>query len=134
MKAKSSDYKTLTGETIRAAMEKQGLSIADVANSVDTSYESARSIVQGNVVPSKHLIKLYASVLKLSLRDLEMNAIADRIRMRFGKRWLEMGGKNAELEPIERVWDKLSDEHKADVIAICKTYAERDTKLKKVAV
>jgi len=44
---------------------------------------------------------------------------------------LELAGKNPEMEPLERVWKHLSDEHKADLIAQAQAWATRDREAKK---
>jgi hypothetical protein len=37
--------------------------------------------------------------------------------VKFGTIPLELSGKNPELEPLERVWNQLSQDYKADLIA-----------------
>ena len=67
-----------------------------------------------------------AEALKINKEELDRIATADRIRIKFGTIPLELAGKNPELEPLERVWKHLSQEHKADLIAQARAWAKRD--------
>jgi transcriptional regulator with XRE-family HTH domain len=115
-----------TGDLISARMRELKLSIADVAKKLGTSYEHIRKLAKGQVVPSKSMVKSLAVVLKIEANEFERVAIADRIRLKFGTIPLEMAGKNPELEPLERVWNHLSQDHKADLIAQAEAWAKRD--------
>lgn len=117
---------TLISERLRAQMDKKALSIRDVAEATGLTYEHIRNIARGNVVPSKFIIRDIAKALDLSVKDLEKAAVADRIRIKYGTIPLELSGKNPELEPIERAWLHLSEEHKKDIISMAQTYAKRD--------
>jgi transcriptional regulator with XRE-family HTH domain len=130
MVVKKEREKTRTAELIEEAMNAQNLSIRDVALKADTSYEHIRNILNnGKVVPSRFLLKELAKILKLDWKELERAEVSDRIRLKFGPAALEIQGQNPELEPIERVWLKLSEEHKADIIAMVQTFAKRDSKV-----
>lgn len=115
-----------TGEMLAQKMREVKLSIRDVATKVGTSYEHVRSIVKGKVVPSDHMAQALAEVLKIKKSELERVVTADRIRRKFGTIPLEIAGKNPELEPLERVWNHLSKDHKADLIAQAEAWAKRD--------
>jgi len=117
---------TLVAEKVQAAMDVQGLSIRDVAEKAGSTYEHVRNIVRGNVVPSKHYLRTLVDVLSLDLKEMEKLATADRIRTKYGKIPLELAGKNPELEPIERAWSHLSDQHKQDLVAMAQTFSKRD--------
>ena len=121
---------TTTGERVREQMEKLGLSITDLAGKLGVTYEHVRNIALGNALPSKLMVKPLAEALEIDVKELEKIAVNDRIRVKFGKIPFEIAGKNPELEPIERVWDKLSDSHKKDVVAIVQSFARRDSGLK----
>lgn len=118
--------RTKSGDVIAARMDELGLSIKDVAAKCDVTYEHIRGIVRGYLVPSKYLLPQLAKVLKTDQHDLDKLATADKIRMKYGKITVEMAGKNPELEPLEKVWDYLSEEHKTDLISMAQTYAKRD--------
>jgi hypothetical protein len=48
------------------------------------------------------------------------------IRVKFGTIPLELAGNNRELEPLERIWNLLSQDHNADLIAQAQAWANRD--------
>jgi transcriptional regulator with XRE-family HTH domain len=115
-----------TGEVLTARMQELKLSIADLAEKVGTSYEYVRKIAKGDTVPSESMVQELSEALKINRAELERLATADRIRVKFGTIPLELAGKNPELEPLERVWNHLSQEHKADLIAQAQAWAKRD--------
>ena len=53
---------------------------------------------------------------------------ADKIQKDYGKIPLELAGKNAELDPIDRVRKYLSKQHKNDLITMVQTFAQLDRK------
>lgn len=115
-----------TGEMLAGRMRELKLSLRDVSTKVGTSYEHVRSIVRGIVVPSDAMAKALAGALKIKKEELQRVITADRIRVKFGTIPLELAGKNPELEPLERVWNRLSRDHKADLIAQAEAWAKRD--------
>jgi transcriptional regulator with XRE-family HTH domain len=118
--------KSQISELIAASMKEKGLSIRQLAEKLDVVYETVRGIVTGNTVPSPYLVKAVADALGEDQKEWEQLAVSDRIRAKWGKIPMEIAGKNPELEPIEREWKHLSEEHKQDIIAMIQTYAKRD--------
>ncbi len=119
-------YRTRTGAVLTERMKKLNLSMSDLAAKVGTSYEHVRNITKGNAVPSQFMVQALATALGMNNVELDRIATADRIRTKFGTIPLELAGKNPELEPLERVWSHLSQEHKADLIAQAQAWAKRD--------
>jgi transcriptional regulator with XRE-family HTH domain len=117
---------TRTAELLRKRMGESKVSIGDLAQNVGATYEHVRMIVRGRTTPSKVMVRALADALKLNRDELERIATADRIRLKFGKIPLELSGKNPELEPLERIWKDLSEEHKLDLIAQAQAWAKRD--------
>lgn len=115
-------------DVIASAMEGKGLSIRSLAEKLDVVYETVRGFVNGNAIPSPPMVEVLAKILEEDATELERIAVADRIRRKYGKIPMEIAGKNPELEPIERVWKLLSEEHKEDIIAMVQAYARRDKK------
>jgi ribosome-binding protein aMBF1 (putative translation factor) len=117
---------TLVSEIVSEAMEKQKVEIRDLAEKLGVTYETVRGIVRGLVVPSKFVLKPIADALGLDDEELGKAAVADRIRKKYGTVPLVIAGKNPELEPIERVWQHLTNEHKQDLVGMAQMYAKRD--------
>ena len=80
------------------------------------------------------MVRPLAEALKINKEELDRIATADRIRIKFGTIPLELAGKNPELEPLERVRNYLSQDHKADLIAQAQTWAKRDREVVKKQV
>lgn len=117
---------TRTGDVLNEHLQKLKLSIADLAEKLGTSYEHVRGMVNGNTLPSKLMVKALAEALKMKHEELDRIVTADRIRVKFGTIPLELAGKNPELEPLERIWNHLSTDHKADLVAQAQAWAKRD--------
>lgn len=120
-----------TGEMLAGRMRELKLSLKDVSTKVGTSYEHVRSIVRGIVVPSDAMAEALSGALKIKKAELQHVITADRIRVKFGTIPLELAGENPELEPLERVWNHLSQDHKADLIAQAQAWAKRDREVVK---
>lgn len=126
MRAGKKGLATLTSEIIQAQMDKKKLSTWDLAGKIGTSYEHARNLQCGRIVPSEYLLPKLAVAIGVNARELTKTVVSDRIRMNYGAIPLELAGKDPELEPIERAWRHLSDAHKADIILIAQSFAECD--------
>jgi transcriptional regulator with XRE-family HTH domain len=122
----SNGVPTRVSEIISEGMKKKNVDIKALAATLGVTYETVRSVVRGLVVPSKFILKPIADVLGLDEDDLDRAAVSDRIRKKYGTMPLEISGKNPELDPLERVWQYISEEHKKDLIAMANMYAKRD--------
>jgi transcriptional regulator with XRE-family HTH domain len=120
-----------TGELLTKRMAELKVSKRELAETVGTTYEYVRRMVNGDAVPSRLMVRPLAEALKINKEELDRIATADRIRIKFGTIPLELAGKNPELEPLERVWNYLSQDHKADLIAQAQAWAKRDREVVK---
>jgi transcriptional regulator with XRE-family HTH domain len=117
------------GELILDAMEEKGMSIRELSVAVETTYEHIRRIVKGEGIPSKFMLKDICEKLHINYKEAEKAATADRIAKRFGSIPIELSGKNPEMEPLDRIWTKLTDEQKHDLISMAQTWAKRNRAL-----
>jgi transcriptional regulator with XRE-family HTH domain len=120
------EFPTPTSELLNKRMMELKLSLSDLAAQTETTYEHVRKIMKGDTVPSKYMVQALAEALKINRGELQKVVTADRIRQKFGTIYLELSGKNPDLEPLERIWKDLSQEHKADLIAQAQAWAKRD--------
>lgn len=111
---------------IQQAMDKKKLSIREVAEKLGTTYEHVRGVVRGLTVPSDLALKELCRALDIDFGAVAKLVVADRILAKYGTIPLELAGKNPELEPIERVWDRLSNEHKSTLVMMAQTFANKD--------
>jgi transcriptional regulator with XRE-family HTH domain len=112
-------------EMVSERMEQLGITIDKLAKAVDISYEHARRIVRGMCVPSRFVLKAICEELNLPYKQLLDNANADRITEKYGDLPTLMAGKKPSLEPLERVWDDLTEDQQQDLIVIGQGWAMR---------
>lgn len=112
-------------DVITEAMKEKGLGINDLAKQLDTSYEHMRRIVRGEGTPSKFVLKALCLALKLPYRELQDLVSADAIQRKYGTLPLVMAGKKPGMEPLERVWDDLTEQQQQDILAMAQSWAKR---------
>jgi transcriptional regulator with XRE-family HTH domain len=117
-----------SGERIQERMDELGLSIKDVADKAESTYEHIRKITRGTSFPSKYFIRVLAEILDMKKEELEELVTIDQIMHKHGKTINRIVGKNPELEPIEKVWVKLTKDQKADFISQMTAVARRNRK------
>jgi transcriptional regulator with XRE-family HTH domain len=118
-----------SGERIQERMDELGLSIKDVADKAESTYEHIRKITRGTSFPSKYFIRVLAEVLDMDKQELEELVAVDQIMHKYGKTLNRVIGKNPELDPIEKVWSKLTKDQKADFISQITAVARRNRKV-----
>jgi len=115
---------TRLSEIINAKMEERGVSINDVAKSTGVSYEHMRRVARG-VVPSRFILKAICDELKLPFKQLQELADEAKMREKYGDLPLKLAGKTPSLEPLERIWSKLSEQQQEDLIYMAKSWLRR---------
>jgi transcriptional regulator with XRE-family HTH domain len=120
---------SLATERINAAMEDQGVSIKDLALALGITYEHARKVVRGLVIPHGLLLREICSVLALDHAELLKLVNTADIMKKYGSLPAEIAGKNPELQIIERAWASLSAAQKQDLNTQAVTWAKRNRAL-----
>lgn len=126
---KNQDHGTRLAEKLGARMREKDLSIRDVAETVGSTYEHVRNIVNGGGLPSRRLLKDLSEALSLNHKELVEIRTSDEILKKHGGIPLLLAHKNPELEPIERVWANLSKQHKKDLMTMAEAFARQDTQV-----
>ena len=103
---------------IAAAMEQREVSIRDLAEHMEATYEHARRMARGESIPSKFLLKELCKFLGIDFHAAEKASTADKIQEKYGTIPQEIAGKTAGLDPIERVWPQLTEEQQQSVIVM----------------
>lgn len=114
---------TILSDHIKAAMEDKGMSIKDLALSLGITYEHARRISSGLTLPSKFILRECCRILDPDQHEMMKLMTADSIRIKYGSIPIELSGKDPSLEPLERVWGKLTDAQKETLISTAKHFA-----------
>ena len=113
-------------ERLKEKMEEKGMSLRDVSVATEHTYEMIRKLSRGEAFPSRFLVLKLSEALDWNKTEIEKLAVADRIRHKYGKIPALLSNKNPELEPLEKVWNHLSETHKEDLIAQANAWAKRD--------
>lgn len=97
-----------------------------LSRELDLSYEYTRRTVRGETKPSKTVVQLLARHLQIPVDELMHAYNLDRIKEDYGTLPMEIAGKIPEMQPIEMVWEYLTDEHRAQLVALAQKWAEQD--------
>jgi transcriptional regulator with XRE-family HTH domain len=125
-KPKDNDGETFSSEFIKQALLDKGMSIKDLSEKLELSYEHTRRLTNGLTIPSKFVLRALCSILDLNEQDMEKLVTVDKIRKRYGSIPAEIAGKKPGLEPIERVWDRLTPDQQGDAVAMIVGWARRN--------
>lgn len=111
---------------ISHALDQKKLSIRDLMEATETTYEHTRRLVKGLAHPSPRLVKDIAKFLDLDAKQLQDFATEDRIVSKYGKSSLRVAGRNPEMQAIDVAWPYLSDSSKATLISMAQTMSKHD--------
>ncbi|MGE0405911.1 MAG: hypothetical protein AB7O65_06405 [Candidatus Korobacteraceae bacterium] len=107
-------------------MEQHAVTISQIAEAVESTYEHARKVVKGLAFPSKPMLRTISELLRIERTELEKLSLEDRLNHKFGKAAASMGGRNPELQELEIAWPYLSEQHKKDIIEIARLWSRLD--------
>jgi transcriptional regulator with XRE-family HTH domain len=123
---------TILSRKIQDAMNTQNISIRDIAEKTEGSYENIRRVVKGVSVPSIPLLRSICEILGLDRAAISDIAKGDRIRQKYGSVPIELTGKKPSLEPVDRLWDELKPDQQEMVISMVESWAQLNRKNKTV--
>jgi transcriptional regulator with XRE-family HTH domain len=92
---------------LKSAIEASDMSLAELAEKVESSYEHLRKLVAGRAYPSLHLLRILATTLKADRDKWAELVEADRFYKDY-KYLPKFMQQSPELEPFETVIPKLS--------------------------
>jgi transcriptional regulator with XRE-family HTH domain len=109
---------------VQQIMDDKNITMKELAEATEMTYEHTRKIVKGLVYPSKNMARLVAGALKVSGKELEDLALEDKLMGKFSHVASKMAGRNPELESIDAVWSLFDDRDKQDIYAFVKMKAD----------
>lgn len=126
MKAQNEQLPSKLSEFIHVAMDDKHMDIRGLAELVGVTYEHARRLVRGTegVNPSPSTLRVLCTALGLNFKAMDKIVKEDAARRKYGTAIMEMSGMNPGLEPLQRVWDKLSESQQRDIIAMATSWAK----------
>jgi len=106
------------GNMFAQAVERKGMSLRDVAQKTDYSYEQMRKLLKGSSAPSKLLVKDLSKILDMDFAKAEQAATEDRMQRRYGPKGLKALGRDPRLVPLDAVASVLTDRELQILLAV----------------
>ena len=106
------------------------MGITDLADSIQLSYEHARRLVRGIVVPTRFIAMALAAFFKANFSELEAVAKADAYNRKYGQK-ADASIFNPEVAPFSAAWPMLDDSVKADLLGRLKVHLSKATGISK---
>ena len=110
---------------LKNATEKAGLSLAELGQRVDSTYEHMRKLVAGRAFPSPNLLRSLTHELKADRQEWLEMIDADRLYKKF-KTLPKQLQISPELEPFAAVIPLLSAHSRETLLAMAKTMLRQD--------
>jgi len=107
-------------------MNEMGLTIRDVAEKSEATYEHIRRLAHGAVFPSSLMLKEICAILGINPELAKKLATADKIEQKYGSVANVLAGQNPELIEIEKSWVSLQENQKQDIIAMVQALARKN--------
>lgn len=119
------------GTALTDALEKNNMSLNELGEKTESTYEHTRKLVRGMAYPSKHLLKAICKVLDLKVSEMEDLINADKIQHKYGNSANRLFKRNPELEEVERNWDYLSEDQKSTINTMISTFRKQNSAAKR---
>jgi len=91
------------------ALKREDMSIAELGELLETSYEYTRKLCRGLAFPSRSLLRQICQICKLDYEAMRSLIIADRLHRKYGRIPPELTGKSERAAKIERLLGQLTD-------------------------
>lgn len=105
---------------LKSAIEEAGLSLVELAEKCDSSYEHMRKLVAGKAHPSIHLLRILAGVLKAD-KDEWMTLIEADKFYKIYKHLPKSMGQSRELEKLQSTFPKLTENNQNTIVQMVRT-------------
>jgi transcriptional regulator with XRE-family HTH domain len=104
---------------LNQAIKRRGITLTELAQSVDSSYEHMRRLTRGHAYPSRRLLRSLAERLGQDFESFEMLVDWDKIHDEYGciPKFL---GLSEEMKPLQNLIPKLSPMGQEIVLAAAK--------------
>ena len=102
---------------IQQEIDRERISVAQLAKDIDMTYEYTRRLVKGMNSPSKILLKTIAQRFSWDFDEAYALLVQDRFRLANGKEGAIAQELNPEVEPFEKAWHLLDESQKEILVA-----------------
>lgn len=110
---------------LKRAVEESGLTLTELAQKVDSTYEHMRKLVAGRAYPSTHLLRAMASTLGADREEWSEMIEADKLFKRY-KKLPKFLNTNPKLEPFEAIINALNQEQIEAMLSMGKTFVRQN--------
>jgi transcriptional regulator with XRE-family HTH domain len=110
---------------LKIAVEAADMSLTDLAQRVDGTYEHMRKLVAGRAYPSTHLLRALAQELKADRSQWLMMIEADKLHKKYKTLPAQLQ-ISPELEPFEAIIPRLSPQARDTLLAMAKTLVRQE--------
>jgi transcriptional regulator with XRE-family HTH domain len=105
---------------LKAAIEASNMSLTELAQAVDSTYEHMRKLVGGKAHPSIHLLRALAIELKADKDEWAELIEADKLHKRF-KHLPKFLNQSADLEVLQPLFPQLTKQNQDFVVQTVRT-------------
>lgn len=117
------------GTALAEALEREKLSLRELAAAIDGSYEHLRKLLKWNdfhVSPSKYILKDLCKVLHMNYEEMENLVTQDKLEYKYGKSLHRVMGTHPEVAPFEEVIPYLTQEQRESFLAQMKAVTRQN--------
>jgi transcriptional regulator with XRE-family HTH domain len=107
-------------------MDKKDLSIRDVAEATDATYEHIRKMLKGIAFPSKLMLKALAKILGVSYDVFDEALTHDRMEHKYGKMAHKVMGQSPETARFSPLLPKLTEQQQDALYSMAQTFAKQN--------
>lgn len=109
----------LVSRKLRERMEEKDLSVRELANCIQSSYENTRCIVHGRLPIPEPSARLICHCLDIQPEEFDRLRTLDELRHKTPP-------LTPSFTPMERFWASLSEEHRQDLVCLARRWAAQD--------
>jgi transcriptional regulator with XRE-family HTH domain len=110
---------------LKAAVEESGMSLADLGEKVDGSYEHLRKLIAGKAYPSLHLLRILATTLKADKEKWSELIEADKLYAKY-KHLPKFLKQSGDLEKFQPIIPQLSKAGQEMLLQVAKTLLRQE--------
>jgi transcriptional regulator with XRE-family HTH domain len=116
------------GAALATALNSKGMSLNDLAEQLDVSYEAVRKLYLNLSLPPRLTLKEICRLLDLKFKEMEPLVLQDRMDRQYGSARYQAEGRNPRLAEVEPLLSQLDETRYKAALAMLRGLA-RDIRL-----
>lgn len=122
------NYPGFTAALLRCLFAERGLSIRQIAEATEQTFEFVRKVLRGECLPSKTCLSDWCRRFEFKRQTFAEPLLADRMAHELGPHVWTAVGKNPELAEVYALWPYWSDEDRRLFVALVNAYTSGSIK------